>query len=562
MGQGNMPKAIITSALEKAIITAIEKHLLPETAPADILVQRPADPGFGDYSTNLALTLSKAVKRKPREVAEILLPEIKLAEGVAEKVEIAGAGFINFFLHPRCLWDSVTEVLQTKEKYGRNNVGKGQKILLEYVSANPTGPVGVVQGRAGAIGDVLANLLTWSGFAVDREFYVNDALNSGQMQKFADSLAVWYLRKLGREAELPEDGYQGDYVGQMAEEIAREAGDRYVNLTPEEMREVFRKLALDMIVAGQKTDLGAYGVEFENWFWESSLYETGAVEQIIERLKESGNTYEADGALWIKTTDFGHGQDEVLVRSNESPTYLAADLAYHLNKFSRGYDQLIDIWGPDHHGHISRTKAAIQALGYTPDRLHILMHQIVRLFREGEMVRMSKRAGDIVPLKDLLEEVGPDATRYFFLMRSAESHLDFHLDLAKKQSSENPVYYVQYAHARICSVLRQAEEKGVAVPKPGEADLSLLTHARELDLMRQIIDFPEEVELAATLYEPHRLTRCAQEIASDFHLFYTDCRILGDDPELTKARLALLLASEIVLKNILTLIGVTAPERM
>jgi arginyl-tRNA synthetase len=438
-------------------------------------------------------------------------------------------------------------------------------VLLEYVSANPTGPVGVVQGRAGALGDVLANLLEWTGHEVSREYYVNDALNSRQVQKFAETVEAWYLRKLGREAELPEDGYEGEYVAEMAEEVVREAGERYLGMPEEERREEFRRLALERIVAGQRADLEAYGVRFDRWFWESSLYESGEVEQVIRQLEEGGHTYEAEGALWLKATAFGHHQDEVLVRSNEAPTYLAADAAYHRNKFERGYDKLIDIWGPDHHGHVSRTRAAVEALGYEPGRLEILLHQVVRLFSGGEMVRMSKRAGEIIPLRDLIEEVGADAARFFFLMRSAESHLDFDLELAKKQAPENPVYYVQYAHARICSILREAEERGVSPPGEGaaaQADLSRLTEKDELALMRKLAELPEEIGLAAREYEPHRLTRYSQELAASFHQFYTTCRVLSDDAALTAARLQLVKAARHGLRVGLKLLGISAPERM
>jgi len=555
-------KQILLAALAEAVGRAREKGLLQIEQVGEILVQRPSDPTFGDYSTNLAMSLAREAKLPPRKIAEIIIAELQLPENFAEEIAIAGAGFINFRLHPKALWDTVSEIFRLGETFGRSNAGKNEKVLIEYVSANPTGPVAVVQGRAGAIGDVLANLLDWAGYQVQREYYINDALNSLQVQKFAASVEAWYLRKLGQEAELPEDGYQGDYVAHMAEEIAQEAGDRYLNMPPEARREEFVKLSLQRIIAGQRADLEAYGVRFDNWFWESELYKAGAVEQVIERLKELGHTYEADGAVWLKTSEFGHIKDEVLVRSNGLPTYLAADIAYHRNKFERGFDRLIDIWGPDHHGHVTRMKAGVQALGYSADKFEIMLHQIVRLFSGGEMVRMSKRAGDIIPLRDLIDEVGPDAARFFFLMRSADSHLDFDLELAKKESSENPVYYVQYAHARICSIFRSADEHGVILPKPGAANLSLLQHPRELDLIRKLADFPEEIETAAALREPHRMTRYAQEIASMLHLFYTDCRVLGDDPALTQARLALLQATRIVLQNTLGILGISAPESM
>lgn len=557
-----MPKQLLQDALQQALSQARAKGLLSYDQAPDFQVQRPSDVGFGDYTTNLALLLAREAKLPPRKVAEILIAELDLPPDFLEKAEVAGAGFINFRLHPRLLQRTIIEVQNADRAYGASQLGRGQRLQVEFVSANPTGPLHVGHGRAAAVGDALANLLAKVGYEVTREYYVNDAANSSQIRKFGESLEARYLQVLGREAAVPEDGYHGEYVTDIARELVAKDGDRYLNVPKEERTAAFNRLAKEMILAGQQADLAAFGVRHDAWFFESSLFASGAVEIALDLLKSGGYTYEAEGALWLRSTAFGDEKDRVLVRSNGVPTYLAADAAYHHNKFSRGFDKVIDIWGPDHHGYVARTQAAVQALGYDANRLEIIIHQIVRLFSGGEMVRMSKRAGDIILLSEVLAEVGADAARFFFLMRSADSHLDFDLELAKKQSPDNPVYYVQYAHARICSIFRAAEENGVVLPASGQADLALLTHPRELDLLRKLADFPEEVETAAKFLEPHRMTRYAQELAAAFHLFYTDCRVLTDDLALSQARLSLVQASQIVLRNTLALIGVTAPERM
>jgi arginyl-tRNA synthetase len=431
------------------------------------------------------------------------------------------------------------------------------------VSANPTGPVAVVQGRAAAIGDTLAKLFEHTGWRISREYYINDALNSTQIQRFAETLEARYLQKFGQQVSVPEDGYQGDYVVDMAEELAQTEGDRYLRMSREERLAALYEYSLNSIVASQRRDMDAFGVRFDTWFHESALYEDHEVEAAIEALKARGYTYEADGALWLKATELGDEQDHVLVRSDGRPGYLAADIAYHKNKFDRGFDRLIDIWGPDHQGHVRRTKAGVRALGYDPSRFEILIHQIVRLFRGSEMVRMSKRAGDIIPLSALLEDVGADAARFFFLMQSLDSHLDFDLELAKKQANDNPVYYVQYAHARICSILREAQERGVGAGGTNPApNLDRLGEPDELALIRKLAELAEEIADAAERYEPHRMTRYAREIASVFHGFYTNCRVLTDDAALTAARLSLVQATLTVLRTVLRLLGVSAPEKM
>ncbi|MFB3882356.1 MAG: arginine--tRNA ligase [Armatimonadota bacterium] len=557
-----MARDIIIAALAEAVARAQNAGDLPASVNPKIELQTPRDQRHGDVATSVALALASETGGAPRQIAERLVAHLRPPAEVVGSVEIAGPGFINFTFAPGYLRGIVRTILQQKEGYGRSDLGEGRSLLLEFVSANPTGPIGVVQGRAAAIGDALARLLEHVGWRVSREYYINDALNSTQIQRFAETLEARYLQQFGQQATVPEDGYQGDYVITMAEDLISAEGDRYLKMSPEERRARFYDHSLRNIVATQKRDMDAFGVRFDNWFHESSLYDSGEVEAGIEALRQAGYTYEAEGALWFKATALGDEQDHVLVRSDGRPGYLAADIAYHKNKFNRGFHKLIDIWGPDHQGHVRRTKAGVHALGYDPSRFEILIHQIVRLFRGAEMVRMSKRAGDIIPLSALLDDVGADAARFFFLMQSMESHLDFDLELAKKQASENPVYYVQYAHARICSILREAQERGLSLPSGAPDSLERLAEPDEFALIRKLSELPDEIGEAAQRYEPHRMTRCAREIASVFHGFYTNCRVLTDDLELTSARLSLVQATLIALRIVLRMIGVSAPERM
>ncbi|HPP76379.1 MAG TPA: arginine--tRNA ligase, partial [Armatimonadota bacterium] len=424
------------------------------------------------------------------------------------------------------------------------------------------GPITVGSGRGGAIGDVIANLLEAVGFRVYREYYINDALNSLQMQNFGKSLEVRYLQLLGHDAKMPEDGYQGEYVTQIAKDIVDKDGDKYVHLPKDERVRLFTDMGEQAMLALQKSDLEDFGITFDNWYSERTLHESGKVTAAIEELKKRGYAYEKDGAIWLKSTEFGDDKDRTLVRSNGLPTYIAADTAYHADKFDRGYEKLLNIWGPHHHGYIARTKAAVAALGYNPDNLDVLIFQVVRLFSGGELVMMSKRRGDLIPLSELVDEVGKDAARFFLLMRSADSSLDFDLELAKQQSSDNPVYYVQYAHARISSILRTAEEEGIRIPNISDVDLSLIVHPSEIELIKKLAEWPELIERSATNYEPHRLTSYSTDLAALFHAFYRDCRVLGEAPELMAARLTLVQAVRIVLANALKMMGISAPERM
>ena len=530
--------------------------MLPE-----IELEVPKNTQFGDFTTNAAMVLAKEAGMPPRKVAEVILSHLH-AQDIVERTEIAGPGFINFYLKPTWLHDALCRIATQGAQYGRSDVGQGTRIQVEFVSANPNGPIHVAHGRGAATGDVISSMLSALGFDVTREFYVNDAVNSKQMQNFGKSVHARYMQALGHDFPMPEDAYQGEYVIDIAKDIVKEYGDRFLSMSVEERIRTFTDLAKEQMLELQKKDLADFGVKFDVWFSEQTLHESGKVARVIEILKERGYAYEKSGAVWLKSTAFGDDKDRALVRSNGQPTYIAADAAYHLDKFNRGFEKVIDCWGPDHHGYIARTKAAVAALGCDPSKLDIIIYQAVRLFAGGEMVMMSKRAGDVVLLSELVAEVGKDAARFFFLMRSTDSNLDFDLELAKSQSNDNPVYYVQYAHARICSILRKAEEMGVPVRRACDADLTPLGHEAEISLIKKLAEFPDTVAEAGLAYEPHRLTRYCQDLAAIFHTFYTECRVMGEDPALTNARLALVDSARIVLQNALGLLGISAPSTM
>jgi arginyl-tRNA synthetase len=528
-------------------------------------LELPRSKQHGDFASNVALALAKPAGLPPREVAARLLSRLAQGDGTVERIEIAGPGFLNFHLTPRWLHDALVEIEAKGNAYGRSNDRSGEKVLIEFVSANPTGPISVVNGRAAALGDSLGNLLAACGAEVSREFYVNDALNSTQLDLMGDSLAARYLQQLGREASIPEEGYHGEYLADIARDLIAEAGDRYVDMPVHERSRAFRAIAAERMVEQQRADLEAFGVAFDRWFYESSLYQSGAVRESIREMTERGHTYEKEGALWLRTTELcGDDQDRVLVRSNEKETYVAADAAYHGDKFSRGFNRLIDIWGADHHGYVSRLKSGVAALGHDPDQCEIILTQMVMLMRGGIPVRGSKRAGDIIPLAELIEEIGRDAARYYFLLNSYETTATFDLEVARKQSNDNPVFYAQYGHARCCNVLRRAEELNVALKPAAETNRSLLVHDKELELLRKLAGFPKEVNLAASMLAPHRLTALMREIGQALHQFYEECPALkeGVPPDLRDARLAVFNAARIVTRNLLALLGVTAPERM
>lgn len=546
----------IRAEIEKAIEQAKQEGKIKGEKLPDFVVEVPREKSHGDFATNVAMLLCKEAKMAPRAIAQIITENL-VNEDWLEKVEIAGPGFINFYLHKSWLYAIVPQVIAEDENYGRSNYGQGEKVQIEFVSANPTGLLHMGNARGAALGDTLSSVMDAAGFDVSREFYINDAGN--QIENFGKSLEARYLQILGRDVPFPEDGYHGEDIIDTVKNIIGDVQDKYLDVDSEERRTFLVERALQEKITAIKSDLARFGVHYDVWFSEKTLHESGEITNVIQELREQGYIYEKEGALWLKSSLFGDEKDEVIVRSNGIPTYFAADIAYHKNKFERGFTRVIDIWGADHHGHVARMKGAVQALGYNPDNLGVILMQLVRLFQGGEIVRMSKRSGQYITLSELMDEVGKDAARFFFVMRSPDSHLDFDLDLAKAESSENPVYYVQYAHARINSILKANPQGELAKEK---VDLSLLKEEAELDLMRKIADLPEEIVGAAVNSEPHRLTRYAHELASLFHSFYNSCRVLTDEEELRKARLLLVDAARITLRNVLTIIGVSAPERM
>jgi len=556
--------SVITSVRDK-IRFKVEKALTAARAAGrlnfgeipDFVVEVPREKAHGDFAVNAALLLAKEAKMAPRMIAQAIVDSLENKTGLIEKVEIAGPGFINFFLNKSWIHEVIPKVIREDKSYGCSGHGNGRKIQVEFVSANPTGLLHMGNARGAALGDTLSNLLAAAGYEVMREFYINDAGN--QIENFGKSLEARYLQLLGKEVSFPEEGYHGEDIVETVKNIISKDRDKYLHMESALRREFLIQKALEEKLAVIKNDLVRFGVEYDVWFSEQSLHDSGAISKSIQELQEKGYIYEKEGALWFKSTLFGDEKDEVIVRSNGVPTYFAADIAYHKNKFERGFERVINIWGADHHGHVARMKGAMQALGYDPQNLQIILMQLVRLFSGGEIVRMSKRSGKYITLSELVDEVGKDAARYFFVMRSPDSHLDFDLDLAKAESAENPVYYVQYAHARINSIIKALT---VQMPPADSVDFSVLQEEAELELIRKIADLPEEIVGAAENLEPHRLTRYAHELASLFHSFYNSCRVLTDDEELKKARLLLVDAVRITVRNVLTLLGVSAPERM
>ncbi|MHB9143974.1 MAG: arginine--tRNA ligase [Symbiobacteriia bacterium] len=566
-------QAALTASLERA--KAAGDLTLQE--PVTAVLEVPRERSHGDLATNLAMALARQEKKNPRLVAEMIVRHFDPTGTYVAATEIAGPGFINFKLDPAWLGEATRAALLCGAAYGRSETGKGQRVLVEFVSANPTGPLLVVQARSAALGDALCNLFDWAGYEARREFYCNDAGN--QLKKLALSVEVRLRQLLGESIELSEEAYPGDYVTDLAREVLEGKAlpevpeGKAILEQPEDSRHDRLGLyAVRRITDGQKAVLAQYGVHFDQWVSERAIREQGWPERVVELLRERGQTYEQEGALWFRSTEFGDDKDRVIIKSDGNFTYVVPDTAYHLNKFERGFDQVIDILGPDHHGYISRMRAALAALGKPADRFEVLISQWIRLVRGGETVSSSKRAGNLFLLEDLLDEVGADAARFLMLMRSADTHMDFDLDLAKLQSQDNPVFYVQYAHARIASILRQPEAAALvgdlagASAGPGAAlagaDFSLLTDPAEDELMRHLAAFPEQVAEAALAREPHRVARYATELAGLFHGFYSRCRVLGVEPALSRARLALAEATRQTLKNALGLLGVSAPEKM
>ncbi len=537
--------------------------------------ERPRDPSHGDWSTNVAMRTAKAAGMPPRQLAEIVASRMAGHPDI-EAIEVAGPGFLNIRLSAAALQRVLREAREQGPRFGSNDEGSGRRVQVEFVSANPVGPMHVGHGRWAALGDSMARVLEHAGWVVQREFYVNDA--GVQMDTFAKSVAARYLELCGHEVEFGEDWYQGAYITEIAREILASEGESWANADPASREAHFRETAYRQVLDHLSRVLHGMGVDFDVWFSERTLHQRGgdgttAVERAIQRLDEAGHIYELDGAVWFRSTEFGDDKDRVLKKADGDYTYFAADIAYHADKFDRGFDRVIDIWGADHHGYVKRMEAAVAALGH-PGKLDLVIGQLVNLFRGGEVVRMSKRTGEMVTFEDLLEEVGVDAARYFFLRRSTDQPLDFDIELAKEQSSDNPVYYVQYAHARICAVLRkgagaETDDTGIDIEATAarivdpEAPLQLLVAPAELALMRKLAEFEEVIEIAARQLAPFKLTRYAEDLAAAFHQFYTVCRVVDpEEPELTAARLYAVDAARIALANVLGLIGVSAPERM
>ncbi len=582
----------IQQLVSQALTKIAADGVIPEEAIADPVIERARDNQHGDFATNIAMVLAKAARSKPRDLAEKLVAALPGSSDVS-KVEIAGPGFINFHLSSDAYQTLVPRILSDGYNFGRSNLGAGMRVQVEFVSANPTGPLHVGHGRGAAYGAVVADLLQAVGFEVHREYYVNDA--GRQMDILGTSVWLRYLELCDEEIAFPVNGYKGDYIWDIAATLHREHGEQYRHSVEEvfegvpadepdggdkeehidalianakrllgdnRYRFVF-ELGLNTILDDIRDDLELFGVTYDEWYSERTLIETGAVNRAIERLRASGHLYEDGGALWFRSTDFGDEKDRVVVRDNGQTTYFASDIAYHMDKLDRGFDRIVDVWGADHHGYVPRVKAALDAMGAAPSKLDVLLVQFANLYRAGEKVQMSTRSGSFVTLRELRKEVGTDAARFFYVMRKCEQHLDFDLDLAKSQSSDNPVYYVQYAHARVCSVLRQAAEKQISVSiSDGVTNLDRLSEEHEVKILKTLSRYPEVIETSAMNEEPHQLSHYLRELANDFHTYYNAHQFLVDDADLRDARIKLILAVRQTLKNGLNLLGVSAPESM
>ena len=563
-----MAKAVKTAEnqLRQAVLDALGQAVAAGELPAEPIpafgIEVPADRAHGDLAANVAMVSARALHRAPRQIAEAILAHLSLEGTYLERAEVAGPGFLNFFLSPAFYAAVVGEVLEAGDRYGRSDFGGGKKVMVEFVSANPTGPMHMGNARGGALGDCLASVLDAAGYDVWREFYVNDAGN--QIEKFGLSLDVRYQQHFrGEDAvELPEDAYHGDDIREHAANFAAIYGDKYLDAPEAERRAALVQYALPLNIEKMHRDLEKYRIVYDEWFRESVLHNDGELKATIDLLTEKGLTYEKDGALWYKASEHGGEKDEVLVRANGNPTYFAADIAYHRNKFARGFDICIDVWGADHHGHVARMKGAMDAVGLDGSRLHVVLLQLVRLMQNGEVVRMSKRSGKAIQLADLLDEVPVDAARFFFNLREAGSQMDFDLGLAVEQSSSNPVYYVQYAHARICSIFKNLQAEGITPRACTAQELVRLTEPAEKELIRHIAAYTGEIIEAARDYDPARITRYCMDLAGLFHKFYNSCRVKGEEEPLMQARLALCEATRTTLRNALSLLKITAPETM
>ncbi|MES5843838.1 MULTISPECIES: arginine--tRNA ligase [unclassified Bacillus cereus group] len=549
-------KGLIKEEIQAAVLKA---ELATEEQIPNVVLESPKDKTNGDFSTNMAMQLARVAKKAPRMIAEELVANFDKAKASIEKIEIAGPGFINFYMDNSYLTDLIPTIVNAGEAYGETNTGKGEKVQVEFVSANPTGDLHLGHARGAAVGDTLCNLLAKAGYDVSREYYINDAGN--QIHNLALSVEARYMQALGLEKEMPEDGYHGADIIAIGKRLAEEFGDRYAKADEKESYEFYREYGLKYELAKLQKDLESFRVKFDVWFSETSLYKNGKIDQALAVLKERHEIFEEDGATWFRSMTYGDDKNRVLIKNDGSYTYLTPDIAYHRDKLERGFDKLINIWGADHHGYIPRMKAAIQALGYDKETLEVEIIQMVQLYQNGEKMKMSKRTGKAVTLRELMEEVGVDAMRYFFAMRSGDSHLDFDMDLAVSKSNENPVYYAQYAHARVCSILRQGEELGLATG--GDVNYKLVTSEKEVELLKKLGEFPAVVADAAQKRLPHRITNYAFELAATLHSFYNAEKVLNQDNlELSKARYELMKAVRTTLQNALAIVGVSAPEKM
>jgi len=550
----------LTALVKEAASACIAEGLLKLENLPPVEMEMTKEAAHGDYATNLAMILASSARMSPRKIAEMITGHLRDERNILEKSEIAGPGFINFFVREQVWAEELKDIERLGKSYGSADAGRGRKIQVEFVSANPTGPLHIGHARGAVVGDVIANILAMSGYDIFREYYINDAGN--QMNNLGKSVWYRYLELLGKSVEFPGTCYQGDYIRDIAGDILKKDGELYLAKDEGETIRAFTDYAAGIILEGIKEDLKEFGIVFDRYFSERVLYVNDGVARLLAELEEKGLIYREEETLWFKTKDLGDDKDRVVVRKNGEPTYFAADIAYHKNKYERGFDTVIDIWGADHHGYIPRMHAGIQALGHSREALRVVLVQLVNLLRDGKPVAMSTRSGEFVTMREVVEEVGRDAARYNFLMRRSDSHLDFDLEVAKRQSNENPVYYVQYAHARICSILRMAQDRGIEMPASGEVDPQLLSIPEEIALIKALIRFPEVVEGSARTLEPHRITFYLNDLAGLFHSYYNKYKVISEDEAVTKARLFLMKCIAIVLRNALTLLGVSAPEKM
>ncbi|MBN2396119.1 MAG: arginine--tRNA ligase [Candidatus Atribacteria bacterium] len=552
-------KKLLGESIQKIFLSqSIDLNLMPP-----VILTTPRNPEHGHMSTNIALQLSGILQREPKQIASSITEEIIQRESeIINHIDIAGPGFINFYLNEQIFYHILKEIVLQREKFGCSDIGKGEKVMVEFVSVNPTGPLHIGHGKCAAVGDALTKILKAAGYQVTTEYYIND--HGKQVNTLGESVLARYRHLLGEEVPFPENGYQGDYIFDLAREIIKEYHEQFKGKSDQSTIQFFKDYAYKKILQDIKNDLTNFGVEFDSWFSEQSLYDQNKVQPVIEQLKKKGYVYNHHGALWLKASYFGDEKDRVVIRENGEPTYLASDIAYHDDKFKRGFKILIDIWGADHHGYIQRMKAAIDAMGYDPESFQVLLVQFVTLIKEGKIVGMSTRGGEFIPLKELLQEVGKDVARYFFLMHSHDSHTEFDLDIAKSQSLENPVYYIQYAYARICSIIEKGKKEDILLDLNSDSQIlfGLLDKEEELEIIKKLSNFKKVIERSAVYWKPYLVSSYLYDLASAFHKYYTNYQVIGKNRELSMARLYLISAIKIVLENALTLLGVCAPEKM